>query len=111
MNQIKDLPPSLFQNLQNLKQLWETHSALQYLWCKLCCVIHLYLCWSTQWFIDWLKASLDESQKHIMDFINNYCTVCVCVCYRNISNIPLAHIYSNQFDTMVNLQSLWVNRS
>lgn len=140
VNQIKDLPPSLFQNLQNLKQLWEPHSVLYYLWCKLCLkllvlslkaiqffswgpsveqycsVIYLYLCWSAQLFIDWLKASLDEvtglmNHRSILWILSITILLFVCVCYRNISNNPLEHIYSNQFDSLVNLQSLWVNRS
>lgn len=77
-------------------------------------VIHLYLCWSAQRFIDWLKASLDEvtglmNHRSILWTLSITILLFVCVCYRNISNNPLAHIYSNQFDTMVNLQSLWVN--
>lgn len=144
MNQIKDLPPSLFQNLQNLKQLWETHSALYYLCRKLCCLeilvpslkVKPYFYWDpsvVQYFsvihflfvlicpvIHWLAESLFrrsdrpyESQTQSVDFTNNYFTICVplCVCFRNISNNPLAHIYDNQFDSLVNLQSLWVSKT
>ncbi|XP_056602822.1 relaxin receptor 2 isoform X4 [Triplophysa dalaica] len=75
VNQIQDLHPSLFQNLQNLKQL------------------------------DWTRREPKRRQldKKTIIYLNKTKQKPT---RGNISNNPLGHIYSNQFDSLVNLQSL-----
>jgi len=103
MNQIKDLPPSLFQNLQNLKQLWETHSALQYLWCKLCCVIHLYNCADlpSDLLIGWKPLWMNH--RSILWTLSITIVLFVCVFVIEISPTIPWHTY-----TAINLTLWWI---
>lgn len=139
MNQIKDLPPSLFQNLKNLKQLWEPHFILYVANCVVynpfsahksstvillrslsCPILRCYsfcVCADlpSDSLIGWKPLQMKWQAlwiivQHLSISVLLFVCLSVCVCFRNISNNPLAHIYNNQFDSLVNLQSLWVNR-